>query len=73
MSTINSQSAPSGGKQRVLVNVILDKSGSMSTKVQDVIGGFNLYLDELAKEPAVDYGTFLGLRTHVEPTISLGR
>jgi hypothetical protein len=44
MSSHNSQSVPSGGKQRVLVNVILDKSGSMSTKVQDVIGGFNLYL-----------------------------
>lgn len=29
-------------KQRVLVNVILDKSGSMGTKVKDVIGGFNL-------------------------------
>ena len=48
-------------KQRVLVNVILDKSGSMSTKVDDVIGGFNLYLDELAKEPAVDYGFSLTL------------
>jgi len=61
MSSDNSQSVPSGGKQRVLVNVILDKSGSMSTKVQDVIGGFNLYLDELAKEPAVDYGFSLTL------------
>jgi uncharacterized protein YegL len=61
MSTNGSHSAPSGGKQRVLVNVILDKSGSMSTKVQDVIGGFNLYLDELAKEPAVDYGFSLTL------------
>jgi len=61
MSADNSQSASSGGKQRVLVNVILDKSGSMSTKVQDVIGGFNLYLDELAKEPAVDYGFTLTL------------
>jgi uncharacterized protein YegL len=49
------------GRQRVLVNVILDKSGSMSTKVQDVIGGFNLYLDELAKELAVDYGFSLTL------------
>ena len=61
MSTNGSQSAPSGGKQHVLVNVILDKSGSMSSKVQDVIGGFNLYLDELAKEPAVDYGFSLTL------------
>jgi len=61
MSTNASQSAPSGGKQHVLVNVILDKSGSMSTKVQDVIGGFNLYLDELGKEQAVDYGFSLTL------------
>jgi uncharacterized protein YegL len=61
MNSNESQSVPSGGKQRVLVNVILDKSGSMSTKVQDVIGGFNLYLDELAKEPAVDYGFSLTL------------
>lgn len=61
MSTNGSQSAPSGCKQHVLVNVILDKSGSMSTKVQDVIGGFNLYLDELAKEKAVDYGFSLTL------------
>ncbi len=45
----------SGDKQRVLVNVILDKSGSMHSKVQDVIGGFNAYVVELAKEPAVDY------------------
>jgi len=48
-------------KQRVLVNVILDKSGSMQTKVKDVIGGFNLYLDELAKEQTVDYGFTLTL------------
>jgi len=61
MSANNSQSVQSGGKQHVLVNVILDKSGSMSTKVQDVIGGFNLYLDELAKERAVDYGFSLTL------------
>jgi hypothetical protein len=33
----------------------------MSTKVQDVIGGFNLYLDELVKEQAVDYGFSLTL------------
>ena len=61
MRSKNSQPARSGGKQRVLVNFILDKSGSMSTKVNDVIGGFNLYLDELAKEPAVDYGFSLSL------------
>jgi hypothetical protein len=61
MNSNNAQSAQPGGKQKVLVNVILDKSGSMSTKVQDVIGGFNLYLDELAKEPAVEYGFSLTL------------
>src|ERR1700689_4136469 len=61
MSTKKAQSGPSGRKQRVLVNVILDKSGSMSTKVQDVIGGFNLYLDELGKESSVDYGFSLTL------------
>jgi uncharacterized protein YegL len=61
MNSNNSQSAQPSSKQRVLVNVILDKSGSMSAKVQDVIGGFNLYLDELTKEPAVDYGFSLTL------------
>jgi uncharacterized protein YegL len=61
LNSNNSQSVPSGRKQRVLVSVILDKSGSMSTKIQDVIGGFNLYLDELGKEPAVDYGFSLTL------------
>jgi uncharacterized protein YegL len=52
---------PPARKQRVLVNVILDKSGSMNSKVKDVIGGFNLYVDELAKEPAVEYGFTLTL------------
>jgi len=61
MRTENFKSPDQGGKQRVLVNVILDKSGSMSTKVQDVIGGFNLYINELAKEPAVEYGFSLTL------------
>jgi uncharacterized protein with von Willebrand factor type A (vWA) domain len=61
MSTNSSQSVSSDSRQHILVNVILDKSGSMSTKVQDVIGGFNLYLDELAKEQAVDYGFSLTL------------
>ena len=61
MTTSNGTSQQSGNRQRVLVNVILDKSGSMSTKVQDVIGGFNLYISELAKEPAVEYGFTLTL------------
>jgi uncharacterized protein YegL len=57
----NGRSQQSSSRQRVLVNVILDKSGSMNTKVQDVIGGFNLYISELAKEPAVEYGFTLTL------------
>jgi uncharacterized protein YegL len=46
---------PLNQKQRVLVNVILDKSGSMASKLTDVIEGFNAYLDGLAKEDQVDY------------------
>jgi uncharacterized protein YegL len=61
MTASNGNSQQSGSKQRVLVNVILDKSGSMNSKVQDVIGGFNLYISELVKEPAVEYGFTLTL------------
>ncbi len=61
MTSSNGNSQQSGSRQRVLVNVVLDKSGSMNTKVQDVIGGFNLYISELAKEPAVEYGFTLTL------------
>ena len=46
---------PPSQKQRVLVNVILDKSGSMASKLNDVIDGFNAYVDGLAKEDQVDY------------------
>jgi uncharacterized protein YegL len=46
---------PQSQKQRVLVNVILDKSGSMASKLNDVIEGFNAYVDGLAKEDQVDY------------------
>jgi len=42
-------------KQRVLVNVILDKSGSMASKLKDVIEGFNAYVDGLGQEDKVDY------------------
>lgn len=61
MTASNGNSQQSSSRQRVLVNVILDKSGSMNSKVQDVIGGFNLYISELAKEPAVEYGFTLTL------------
>jgi uncharacterized protein YegL len=42
-------------KQRVLVNVILDKSGSMASKLKDVVEGFNAYVDGLAQEDKVEY------------------
>ena len=42
-------------KQDVLVNVILDKSGSMATKTTDVIGGFNAYIAGLGEEDQVNY------------------
>ena len=42
-------------KQRVLVNVILDKSGSMASKLKDVIEGFNAYVDGLSQEDKVEY------------------
>jgi hypothetical protein len=32
-----------------------DKSGSMATKVNDTVQGFNTYIAELKKEPQVDY------------------
>lgn len=49
------QVQPLNQKQRVLVNVILDKSGSMASKLNDVIEGFNAYVEGLAKEDKVDY------------------
>jgi len=42
-------------KQDVLVNVILDKSGSMASKTKDVIEGFNAYIAGLGKEDQVNY------------------
>ena len=42
-------------KQDVLVNVILDKSGSMASKSNDVIEGFNAYIAGLGKEDQVNY------------------
>ena len=42
-------------KQDVLVNVILDKSGSMASKTTDVIGGFNAYIAGLGEEDQVNY------------------
>ena len=42
-------------KQDVLVNVILDKSGSMASKTNDVIEGFNAYIAGLGKEDQANY------------------
>ena len=44
-----------GRKQNVLVNVILDKSGSMASKTNDVIEGFNAYIAGLGEEDQVNY------------------
>jgi uncharacterized protein YegL len=48
-------------KQPVLVNVILDKSGSMGSKCTDVIQGFNTYLAGLSEETSVGYSFSLTL------------
>jgi uncharacterized protein YegL len=42
-------------KQRVLVNFVLDRSGSMSAVLGDTIGGFNAYVQGLRDEQEVDY------------------
>jgi uncharacterized protein YegL len=39
----------------VLVNLILDKSGSMLSVLGDTIGGFNTYINELKKDKKIDY------------------
>jgi hypothetical protein len=42
-------------KNKVLVNFILDKSGSMESVRSETILGFNKYLRELKSDPATDY------------------
>ena len=42
-------------KQSVLVNVILDKSGSMASKAVDVVEGFNAYVAGLLQEEQANY------------------
>jgi hypothetical protein len=46
-------------KQRMLVNIILDKSGSMYSAAKDTIGGFNQYINKLKEEKDVDYSVSL--------------
>jgi uncharacterized protein YegL len=67
-------------KQCVLVNVILDKSGSMASKLNDVIEGFNAYLNGLSKEDKVDYlfsltlfDTMVAYRDVAIPLASVGK
>ncbi len=42
-------------RQKVLINFILDRSGSMEIVREETIHGFNKYLEEIRKENAVDY------------------
>lgn len=51
----------SAKKQNVLVAVVVDKSGSMSTCVNETITGFNEYLAGLRKEKEVNYAFSLTL------------
>ena len=51
----------------VLINFVLDKSGSMATCLRDTIGGFNTYINELKKDTASKYSFSLTLfDTHFE-------
>src|SRR2546429_23850 len=43
------------GKKKMLINFILDKSGSMMSVKGDTIGGFNSYIEALRKESDIDY------------------
>lgn len=42
-------------KPKMLVNIILDKSGSMYSATRDTIGGFNQYIEKLKTDKDVDY------------------
>lgn len=46
-------------KQKMLVNIILDKSGSMYSATNDTIGGFNQYINKLKEDKDVEYTTSL--------------
>lgn len=50
------KSNPSAAKSgKVLINFVLDKSGSMATCLDDTIGGFNTYIGELKKDTKSQY------------------
>lgn len=46
---------PAAASGNTLVNVVLDKSGSMGSCVTDTIGGFNTYKNELKKDKKSKY------------------
>lgn len=50
--------------QTVYVLMIVDRSGSMIPRANDVRGGFNSYIEELAKDDATDYRVSLTLFDH---------
>lgn len=45
----------------ILINFVLDKSGSMATCLNDTIGGFNTYIDELKRDTKSKYSFSLTL------------
>ncbi len=53
--------------QSVLINIILDKSGSMGPKQTDVIGGFNRFLEEQRKAPGRARMILTQFNTEVTP------
>ena len=53
--------------QPILINVILDKSGSMGPKQADVIGGFNRFLEDQRKAPGRARMILTQFHTEVTP------
>ncbi len=53
--------------QPILINVILDKSGSMGPKQTDVIGGFNRFIEEQRKAPGRARMIITQFNTEVTP------
>ena len=52
------QSKAAQNEEKTLVAFLLDRTGSMASVKQETIGGFNGYLDELAKKPETRGVTF---------------
>jgi hypothetical protein len=43
------------GKQKAIVSIVLDESGSMAPVITDTIGGFNKYIQTLKDDKEIDY------------------